>query len=223
MRAVWLLAACLLLAGCGTQQPAPPPGDDAGTGTSPVDDEGPAGEEPDGNDTGQAGEDNGTAARERSLELASPAFEPNGTIPTEHTADGTDASPPLNVTGVPEAAETLALVVDDPDAPRAEPWVHWLLWNVPASAGSIPAGYPPSGDADAFEGARQGSNSFPEEDRRYRGPAPPEGDEPHRYRFTLLAVDVALELEEGANRTQLEDALDGHRLERARLVGLYGR
>lgn len=231
MRAVWLVAACLLVAGCGTQQPAPPPDStdetpDAGNDSDAGADEG--GSRGDGatNDSdGDAATGDGDTSdqEDETLDVTSPAFDDGETIPTEHTADGADTSPPLNVTGVPADAETLALVVDDPDAPREEPWVHWLVWNAPADAGTIPEGYPPSGDGEAFPSASQGNNSFPRDNQRYRGPAPPEGDDPHRYRFTLYALDSTLELKPGANRTQLDAAVDGHVLERARLVGLYGR
>lgn len=157
------------------------------------------------------------------MNLSSPAFDENATIPREHTGEGADTSPPLNVSAVPDGAETLALIADDPDAPREKPWVHWLIWDMPAAADTIPEGYPPSGDGKAFDQAKQGTNSFSNENQRYRGPYPPEGHGEHRYRFTLFALDTTLGLEAGANRTQLEDAMDGHVIEQDRYVGVYKR
>jgi Raf kinase inhibitor-like YbhB/YbcL family protein len=165
----------------------------------------------------------GPDAEDEALRVTSPAFDHEGEVPTRFTCEGEDVSPRLEVAGVPEAAETLAVVVDDPDAPTEDPWVHWLLWDVPADAGAIPEGYPPSGDASAPEQARQGTNDFTEENVRYRGPCPPPDDGAHRYRFTVHAVDATLGLEQGAERDALEAALDGNVLATARLDGFYER
>lgn len=193
---MWWTVALVLLAGCS-----------GGPGGSPY---------------GDGGTDDGTQ-EDSALTLTSPAFEDGATIPTRFTCDGADASPALDVGQVPDQAETLALIVDDPDAPREEPWVHWLIWDVPATAERIPEGYPPSGDGGSFDQARQGANSFSSDDVRYRGPCPPEGHGEHRYRFTLHAVDTRLGLDGGADREALEAALDGHVLETTRLVGVYER
>jgi Raf kinase inhibitor-like YbhB/YbcL family protein len=220
VRVAVLLSICLAFAGCAQPDPAPPPNetdDDDGPATQAPDESG----DEDGNETSTG--DGPSHADEASPAIASPAFANGEPIPTEHTADGADTSPPLNVTGTPEEAQTVALIVDDPDAPRDRPWVHWLIWNVPASTDRIPQGYPPSGDGEAFDEARQGSNSFSSDNQRYRGPAPPEGDDPHRYRFTLYALDTSLDLEPGADRSQLEAAMDGHEIAQDRLVGTYER
>lgn len=223
MRLAAVLALALLLAGCAAQEPGPPTGEGVGDDPMPggdgAGDEAPApgdGEhdaEEDGNDT-----DHG---EEPPMQIRSPAFASGDPIPSEHTADGQDTSPPLAVADVPAEAAFLAVIVDDPDAPREEPWVHWLVWNVPAEADTIAEGYPPSGDGKAFDGARQGTNSFGNE--RYNGPAPPEGDGPHRYRFQLFALDRQLDVEEGAQRAELEAAMEGAVIEQATLAGTYER
>lgn len=155
------------------------------------------------------------------MQLTSPDFEENATIPDRFTCEGEDVSPELNVAGGPEGAETLALVVDDPDAPREEPWVHWLIWDIPAVTDTIPQGYPPSGDGQAFNQARQGTNDFGNVE--YGGPCPPPGHGEHRYHFTLFALDTTLNLDEGVDRSRLEEAMDGHVLEQDHYVGVYER
>lgn len=225
MRAVWLVAACLLVAGCASQQPAPSPdGNDTG-GEDPYTDGSTGGATGGEENTTTDGTDDSETANETTeeepMQVTSPAFDENATIPEKHTRDGANVSPRLEVTGVPEAAQTLAVIVDDPDAPQEDPWVHWLLWNAPAEADAIPEGYPPSGDGKAFNGAEQGTTDFGTV--KYDGPAPPPTHDAHRYRFTVHALDTTLDLEPGANRSQLESAMDGHVLERDRLTGLYER
>lgn len=155
------------------------------------------------------------------MTLKSTAFDDGGRIPVEHTCDGEDVSPPLEIGGVPGGAETLALIVDDPDAPREEPWVHWLIWNLPADASRIPQGYPPSGDGQAFDPGREGTNDFGNVE--YGGPCPPPSHDAHTYRFILHAVDTTLDVPEGAERDQLEQALQGHVLAKDTLTGRYER
>ncbi|MEF8775402.1 MAG: YbhB/YbcL family Raf kinase inhibitor-like protein [Haloarculaceae archaeon] len=154
------------------------------------------------------------------LTVTSPAFETGGTIPTEYTGDGADRSPPLSIGGVPAEAVTLALVVDDPDAPSGT-FVHWLLWNVPGDRADIPAGVPQRETVADLGGARQGTNGFDE--LGYRGPLPPSGDGPHTYRFTVYALDTDLNVEAGARRDHLEEALAGPILASGRLSGEYER
>lgn len=154
------------------------------------------------------------------LTLTSPVFSADGTIPSKYTCDGDDSSPPLEWSGVPDRAMSLALVVDDPDAPDpAAPkvrFVHWVLYNIPpdarglseaANRGKLPAG------------AREGANDF----RRngYGGPCPPKGR--HRYFFTLYALDTSLSGIDSPSRSDLEAAMKGHVLERAEAVATYER
>lgn len=155
------------------------------------------------------------------MELSSTAFEHGERIPDRYTCQGEDVSPPLAIEGVPDEAETLAMVVDDPDAPQPDPWVHWLLWDVPAAADTIPEGYPPSGSGKRFDAARQGTNDF--NDVAYGGPCPPGGHGEHTYRFHLYALDTSLGLEDGSTRDQLETAVEDHVLDEAHLAGTYER
>ena len=150
------------------------------------------------------------------MELTSSAFTEGGAIPPLYTCDGKDISPPLSWSGAPEGAKSFALIADDPDAPRGT-WVHWVLWNLPATAvelkealATIP--HLPSG-------ALQGKNDSG--DSGYGGPCPPSGT--HRYFFKLFALDSVLALKAGATKSQLEAAMKGHVLSQATLMGLYSR
>ena len=125
------------------------------------------------------------------------------------------------MSGIPEDATTLALVVDDPDAPREDPFVHWLLWNVAVDRRTIPEGIPQGDTVDVLGGARQGTNSAGQVG--YVGPCPPTDDGAHTYRFDLLALDTRLDVEAGANRTALESGTKGHVLASARLTGEFDR
>ncbi len=144
--------------------------------------------------------------------LTSPAFAEGGAIPREHTCDGRDASPPLSWSGAPANSASLALVVDDPDAGG---FVHWVLFNLTASAtGSIPAGYSASPDA-----APQGRNGFGR--TGYGGPCPPSGT--HHYVFRLLALNAMLPLAGTPAAADVLAAADGHILAETRLTGTYRR
>lgn len=145
------------------------------------------------------------------LTIESPAFAPGESIPSKHTCDGPDVSPPLRIGNVPDAARSVALIVDDPDS-RVGTWVHWVIWNIPPGTKELAEGVVP-------EGAVQGTNDF--RTRKYGGPCPASGT--HRYFFRLYALDQAPSLEEGATRAQLEDAMKGHILDRAELFGVYRR
>lgn len=150
--------------------------------------------------------------------LTSTAFEDSSRIPTRHTCEGEDLSPPLQWTGVPETSKSIALIVDDPDAPMGT-WVHWVLYDIPPTLHSLAEGIPWSETLSS--GARHGASSF----RRlgYGGPCPPKGHGTHRYFFTLYALDVELGLAPGANKQQVLDALEGHVLATAQLMGTYSR
>ena len=122
-----------------------------------------------------------------SLTITSPAFSPNGKIPSKCTCDGDDLSPPLAWTGAPAGTKTFALICDDPDAP-AGTWVHWVLWNIPADTIALPEGVRP---VDRLpDGTRQGETSFHR--IGYGGPCPPSGT--HHYYFKLYALDMLLDL-----------------------------
>ena len=151
------------------------------------------------------------------LRVTSVAFEHGAKIPTRYTADGPDQSPPLRWDDPPQGTKSFALICDDPDAPRGT-WVHWVIWNIPATARGLPEGVPP--DPELPDGSRQGTNDFGR--IGYGGPAPPPG-KPHRYYFRLYALDTVLTLRPGARRDELEDAMQGHVLAQGELMGTYGR
>lgn len=141
------------------------------------------------------------------------AFEDGGYIPEEYTADGKDISPPLIIENVLPEAKTLAIIVDDPDAPSGT-FTHWLIWNIPADIKEI------SKNIEKKEKvALQGKNDF--NDLGYLGPAPPSGV--HTYRFFAYTLDVELDLEAGADKESLLNAMEGHVLQKAVLKGEYTR
>lgn len=141
------------------------------------------------------------------MTLTSSAFDANATIPALYTCDGAGLSPPLTITNLPLGTITLALIVDDPDAPGGT-WVHWVEYNIPATTafaeGAVAIGI-------------QGRNSFGT--LGYGGPCPPSGT--HRYIFTLFALDTVLSLDDAATKAQLLAAMDGRILAQAELIGLY--
>jgi len=151
------------------------------------------------------------------MELTSSAFAEGAPIPTKYTCDEKDLSPPLKWTGVPGGAKSLALIADDPDAPVGT-WVHWVLYNLPASASELPEDLPKS--QYLAGGGKQGLNDF----RRlgYGGPCPPPG-KPHRYFFKLYALDTVLELKPGATKKDIERAMEKHILAQGQLMGTYQR
>src|SRR5690606_33352113 len=110
------------------------------------------------------------------------AFDDGGEIPIRHTADGENASIPLSWLGAPPGTAELALVMDDPDAPGRHPWVHWIVYHIPPRLDELPAGVQRAQSLPGRAGVMQGRNSWGRNNVGYRGPAPPEGDGPHRYR-----------------------------------------
>jgi Raf kinase inhibitor-like YbhB/YbcL family protein len=151
------------------------------------------------------------------IQLTSSAFNEGAVIPVQHTCDGKDSSPPLRWSGAPGGARTFALVADDPDAP-AGTWVHWVIYNIPASVAELPEGTPTT--ETIANGAAQGKNDF----RRtgYGGPCPPRG-KAHRYYFRLYALDAELSLKPGATKQDLLRAMEGHILAQGQLMGTYQR
>jgi Raf kinase inhibitor-like YbhB/YbcL family protein len=145
------------------------------------------------------------------MELTSTAFAGGQPIPQQHSCEGEDLSPPLSWTDVPEGATSLALIVDDPDAPGGT-FTHWLGWGLDPAAGGLG-----EGEAAPVEGR----NDFGA--TGYRGPCPPPGHGPHRYFFRLHALADELELEPGAGRADLEQALAGRSVSVTELMGMYER
>ena len=152
------------------------------------------------------------------LTLASPAFSQQGDIPTRYTCEGEDISPPLSWSDVPEGTQSFTLIVDDPDAPDPKAprmtWVHWVLYNLPATAGALPEGM----NLEALPvGTKEGWNDW----KRigYGGPCPPIGR--HRYFHKLYALDTVLPDLRKPTKPQLEKAMAGHVLAQAELIGTY--
>jgi Raf kinase inhibitor-like YbhB/YbcL family protein len=145
------------------------------------------------------------------MKLSSNQFENQGQIPAKYTCDGQNISPPLEIKEIPENAQSLVLICDDPDAP-AGTWVHWTLWNIEPNDNKIEENTKP-------QNAIEGITSF--NSIGYGGPCPPSGT--HRYFFKLYALDVKLELDQNSKIEDLEKNIEGHILESAELIGLYKR
>jgi len=150
--------------------------------------------------------------------LTSAAFKDGAPIPGKYTCDGGDVSPPLTWSGAPAGTRSVALIADDPDAPGGT-WVHWVLYNLPAEVSELPENIAKVESLD-LGGARQGRNDF----RRpgYGGPCPPPGPA-HRYFFKLYALDAPLTLKPGAQKKDVDAAMEGHVLGTAQLIGTYAR
>jgi Raf kinase inhibitor-like YbhB/YbcL family protein len=143
------------------------------------------------------------------MQLTSPAFAPGAHIPAAHTCKGSGTAPALAVDGVPNGAKSLALIVHDPDAPAGD-FVHWTLWNLPAETTAF-------GENPLPDGTLEGGNDFGS--IGYGAPCPPSGT--HHYVFELYALDDVIgELNAGASRAMLEQAMQGHVLAQAQLIGL---
>lgn len=155
------------------------------------------------------------------VDITSDVFEDGESIPVRHTADGENISPPLQITGVPGSAEEIALICEDPDAPREEPWAHWVLWGLPPDTGEIPGHMSPVEEPEELPGAKQGYNDFGE--IGYGGPAPPEGDGMHHYHFRVFVLEDQPLLVPGANREQLLHAMDEIIVAEDKLTGTYER
>jgi Raf kinase inhibitor-like YbhB/YbcL family protein len=143
------------------------------------------------------------------------AFREGGLIPPKYTCDGEDVSPPLEWDGVPQGAQSLALIVDDPDAPSGV-FVHWLLYDIPARENGLTEGIGVAGPRAG--GGTQGRNGFGK--TAYGGPCPPSGT--HRYYFRLYALDAALGLPAGVTRQELESAMRGHLIAETQMMVRYG-
>jgi len=146
------------------------------------------------------------------LVLESSAFSNGEEIPKKHGYKNGNVSPPLKISGIPSGTQSLALIMDDPDAQAAvgKIWVHWVIWNIESNTTDFPEGSTPPGKID-------GKNDFGE--LGYGGPAPP--DKRHTYIFKLYALDKKLDLEKGATKAQVEDSMKGYFIEQTRLEGTY--
>jgi Raf kinase inhibitor-like YbhB/YbcL family protein len=148
-------------------------------------------------------------AKAGEMKISSLSFQNGGSIPLKFSHEGGNANPSLKIEGVPARAKSLALIVDDPDAPSGL-FTHWLIWNIDPKTTSIP-------ENSAPKGATQGTNDFGE--ASYGGPQPPSGT--HRYYFKMFALDQMLQLAAGAKRRELEKAMKGHVIAQAEVMGRY--
>lgn len=150
------------------------------------------------------------------MDITSSAFTSNSPIPRKYTCDGDDISPPLRWSGVPASTRTVAVICDDPDAPRKD-FVHWVVFNVPARVGQFAEHLPTTERLP--DGGQQGMNDFG--NIGYGGPCPPSGT--HHYRFTLYAVDRELDVPASATKNEVLTAMKGHVLATAQLKAVYTR
>jgi len=146
------------------------------------------------------------------MKISSPAFENNGNIPAKYTCDGEGINPPLAISDVPESAKSLALIMDDPDAPIAGGFVHWVAFNLDPVTSEIKENSKPLG---GIEGMNSSGKTG------YTPPCPPSGI--HHYQFKFYALDAILDLTSSAKREDVEKAMEGHILDKALVVGLYQR
>lgn len=151
------------------------------------------------------------------ISVTSTAFKEGGTIPKEYTADGENVSPPLAWKDLPEEAAAIALLCEDPDAPKGM-FVHWVIFNVDPKSGGLPRAVPKTDTLP--DGAAQGKNNFNK--TGYDGPSPPKG-RPHRYFFRVYALNQKLDLKPGVTRDAVRKAMEGHILAEGSLMGKYGR
>ena len=151
-----------------------------------------------------------TFTRSDKMRVESPSFSQGGSIPGKFTCQGENITPALSISGLPEGTRSMAIIVDDPDAPMGT-WVHWVAWNIAPEKTSTSEGEQPG-----TQGINDSGGSG------YGGPCPPRGPS-HTYRFKVYALDTTIDLEEGATKAQLESAMKGHILAKAELDGEYQR
>jgi Raf kinase inhibitor-like YbhB/YbcL family protein len=154
------------------------------------------------------------------MTVQSTAFEPGMTVPKKYTGEGQDISPPLAWSGVPKETKELALICDDPDAPRPEPWVHWVIYGMPPNVTGLPEGVPKEPRVQSPP-ALQGKNTSNQ--LGYNGPMPPPGHGVHHYHFKLYALDSELKLAPGLTKDQLLRQIKPHVIAESELVGTYQR
>ena len=153
------------------------------------------------------------------MKLSSPAFAEGKPVPDKNARDHADLSPELSWSGAPEGTKSFALVCDDADAPRPTPWVHWVYFDIPASAAGLPEGV--AKDERPKTGGVQGRNDYG--DVGWGGPQPPRGHGVHHYEFRLSALDTLLNLPPGSTKDEVEKAMRGHVLALAKTMGTYRR
>jgi hypothetical protein len=168
----------------------------------------------------------------QSISVVSSAFEDGEMIPAEFTADGKNVSPPLSWGDLPDGTQELVLILDDPDAPTPQPFVHWVMYKIPGTAMGLPSAVPPGAAVNlpGLLGAIQGVTGFGASRREgsppvvpgYRGPAPPPG-KPHRYQFKIYALSAPLEAVDGLDKASLLQAMEGKLIGEGEIVGLYER
>jgi Raf kinase inhibitor-like YbhB/YbcL family protein len=159
----------------------------------------------------------GAQAGGGTLTVSSSAFKEGQPIPEEYTAYAKGKSIPLSWSDLPSGTRSITIVMDDPDAKTPSPFVHWLIYDIPAATRNLDAGLPTKARLDTPKGALQGSNST--KATGYFGPRPPQGDPPHHYRIKLYALDQELKLEPGADEDALLEAMKGHALGQGQLGG----
>jgi hypothetical protein len=157
------------------------------------------------------------------IEVTSTAFAQGQPIPPKYSGEGEDVSPPISWSGLPENAQELVLICDDPDAPTAEPWVHWVIYKIPTALTGLPEGIERRARLKQPAGVLQGKNSWPSQNVGYRGPMPPPGHGPHRYYFKLYALEAKLVISPGVDKKGLLEEIKGHVLEEGQLMGTYRR
>ena len=153
--------------------------------------------------------------------VESSAFAPNAPIPNRHTGDGDDVSPPLTWSGAPDAAKEFALIMDDPDAPTDQPWVHWVLFKIPPGTTKLRESIEKTERPAEPAGALQGKNSFGK--IGYGGPAPPRGHGVHHYHFKVYALSTPIDASPGITKEQLLEMMKGKVLAQGELIGVYER
>jgi Raf kinase inhibitor-like YbhB/YbcL family protein len=159
----------------------------------------------------------GAQAGGAALTVSSTAFKEGQPIPEEYTDYGQGKSIPLSWSNLPRGTRSIAIVMDDPDAGTPRPFVHWVIYNIPAGTNSLESGLPTKPRLDAPRGALQGSNS--KSSTGYFGPRPPKGDPPHHYHIRVYALDQVLKLEPGSDEETLSKAMSGHMLGQGELTG----
>jgi Raf kinase inhibitor-like YbhB/YbcL family protein len=145
------------------------------------------------------------------MKLTSNTFENMKNIPAQYGCHGNNINPPFSISDIPDGTKSLALVVDDPDAPNGD-FVHWLVWNIPATTSMIESGILPENSVQGLNDAKHNN---------YYGPCPPSGL--HRYYFKLFALDILLDLKKNSRKADLINAMDGHILGQTELVGIYSK
>jgi Raf kinase inhibitor-like YbhB/YbcL family protein len=163
----------------------------------------------------------GEKKKMEALTIRSSAFQSGDPIPQKYTAFGEGISPPLEWSEPPAGTKSLVLILDDPDAPSAQPFVHWVLYDIPANVRTLDAGIAAQERLAKPAGALHGMNS--RKTIGYFGPMPPQNDPPHHYHFRLYALDTQLNLKPGATREAVDKALTGHVLAAGGLVGTVQR